>query len=156
MREKLSVIATAIALVAIIIAGLIWIWWWVQRPPTRVSPAEVTQLVCTAYSEPKKPFESFEKPFLGFTEEVEVGGKRFAGWYLVEARYKDALPFKAFFFEDVFVDGLEIGERFETLREVWGKTEFIDYPTLLDAFKDIATNAPRCAPASQGDAANNP
>lgn len=102
-------------------------------------------LLCSDWSEEStSSFAALQDPFVGFTETTFVDGVMYAGWYVVEADFASLLPFKAYFYRDVYTDGLEIGERFETPRSEWALTPFIDYDNMLAAFNDISVHAPMC------------
>lgn len=140
--RKIAIVVIAVLFVAIFFDGMLF--WRTADGVTREGRERNRQILCVSNG---KDLGYFKRPFLGFTEETEIGGQIFAGWYLVEAEHRDILPFKAFFFEGVFVEGLEIGERFETPKEKWGKVEFVGQPTILETFEMVSKSAPRCAPA---------
>lgn len=101
-------------------------------------------LSCLPQNERQVHFQDLTNPIIGFTETVLLYGEVYSGWYVVESDFAPLLPFKAFFLNNMYVDGLEIGERFETPRELWEVKEFMDYPNMLRAYKDLAAHAPIC------------
>lgn len=107
---------------------------------------EQSHIKCTTWEGRSIEFASLENPVIAFTERVTVDGEEYAGWYLLERSLMHLLPFKAFFLvnDGVYVDGLEIGERFETPAALWEETEFIDFPSMLVAFNDLSRLAPTC------------
>ena len=106
----------------------------------------VTQdyLSCSLQIERSVSFSDLTNPIIGFTETVFLYGEEYSGWYVVESDFAPLLPFKAFFLRDMYVDGLEIGERFETPREFWAEKGFMDYPNMLRAYEDLSIYAPIC------------
>lgn len=107
---------------------------------------EQSHIKCTTWEARSIDFTSLEDPVIAFTERVIIDGNEYAGWYLLERSLLHILPFKAFFLvsDGVYVDGLEIGERFETPAALWEETEFIDFPSMLVAFNDLSRLAPTC------------
>ena len=103
-------------------------------------------LSCSLQNEQSVSFSDLTEPVIGFTETVVLYGKVYSGWYIVESDFAPLLPFKAFFVEDVYIDGLEIGERFETPRLLWGEKEYIEYQNILQAYEDLVAHAPICVP----------
>lgn len=101
-------------------------------------------LSCALRHERSISFSELTNPIIGFTETVLLYGNVYSGWYIVESDFAPLLPFKAFFLSDTYVDGLEIGERFETPRKLWGVKEFMDYPNMLRAYEDLLAHAPIC------------
>lgn len=101
-------------------------------------------LSCSPQNEQSVHFQDFKNPIIGFTETVFLYGQVYSGWYIVESDFAPLLPFKAFFLNEAYVDGLEIGERFETPRKLWGVKEFMDYPNMLRAYEDLRVHAPIC------------
>jgi hypothetical protein len=102
-------------------------------------------LFCSGQNEQQQmSFSELSEPFLGFTETMVVYGVTYAGWYIVEGDMATLLPFKAWFWKEVYVDGIEIGERFETPRSQWASSGFIDYETMEEAFLDLSEHAPVC------------
>lgn len=101
-------------------------------------------LLCTEWNEGGVFYTNIQDPFIGFTEKVVVNGVTYAGWYIVEADLASALPFKAYFFQGVYTDGIEIGERFETLSDDWRSTPFMDFSDMGAAFSYLSSHAPVC------------
>jgi hypothetical protein len=126
-------------------------WCWVLRLlhilvvlwTFSFSTAE-NHLTCFGWNERPFSFSELSEPIIGFTETVVINGVTYAGWYIVESDFAPLLPFKAWFEEAVYVDGLEIGERFETPRSQWPLRGFIDYVTMMEAFLDLSVHAPVC------------
>lgn len=101
-------------------------------------------LTCSMWGEQNVGYSELSKPIIGFTETVVIGGETYGGWYIIEADSAHLLPFKAWFEEGVYIDGLEIGERFKTPRSEWRTREFMDYNNMEEAFLDLSTYAPLC------------
>jgi hypothetical protein len=101
-------------------------------------------LACSGWNNQTIRFSELKNPIIGFTETVLLYGEVFSGWYIVESDFAPLLPFKAWFAQTVYIDGLEIGERFETPRSQWATKGFIDYVTMMEAFLDLSVHAPVC------------
>lgn len=111
------------------------------------------EIVCdTSWEIQEKDFLEFKDPVIGFT--VTDFSGRDLHWYLVEKEIMFVMNFKAYFVHDpelsqfVYIDGLEIGERFITPASEWIGIEFFDevfwWPNMSIAFMDLTTFAPRC------------
>ncbi|MEX0933587.1 MAG: hypothetical protein WDZ74_02410 [Candidatus Paceibacterota bacterium] len=101
-------------------------------------------LSCLPQNEQSVHFQDLTDPIIGFTETVLLYGAVYSGWYIVELDFAPLLPFKAFFLSDTYVDGLEIGKRFETPRKLWMEKGFMDYQNMLRAYEDLKAHAPIC------------
>lgn len=110
-------------------------------------------VVCTkGWSVQEKDFLEFNEPVIGFTETdfTEMGWH----WYLVEKELAPLLNFKSYFTYDesysqfVYIDGLEIGEKFVTPATDWIELEFHDethyWLNMSTAFVELTAFASRC------------
>lgn len=110
-------------------------------------------VICnTDWMPQEKGFLEFMDPVIGFTV-IDFSGNGLH-WYLVEEEIAPLLHFKSYFIFDksrslfVYIDGLEIGERFVTPATEWVTLEFHDetfyWPNMSAAFFQLSAYAPRC------------
>lgn len=109
-----------------------------------LSYSSAQEFRCSTEGTRTEAFSDFVDPVIGFTGQIVVEEKVYAGWYIIERDTMSILRFKSFFLDNEYIDGLEIGERFVTPRSEWENTEFLDFPNTLVAYEELSQHAPTC------------